>query len=199
MAATFATVIRDGAYSRLQAANPGVTTFRKTPLPPVQPATQLPSLGVYFTEQMTPEGDYDVGEPKFFHEVTLYFSAVDSADAQGLNEEALDAIVNNIMTTLLCDGSFMMLFEGVTSMRRGYFYPEAGDTYFAEVRLAMTIVFRTNWPPEAPNAFLEMDVYPVPSFDGSTAPAIVVQYPQSGNLTGVAGIGLAGSLSSSEG
>jgi hypothetical protein len=188
---TFATAIRDGALARLQTNNPGVATFRTTPLPPTQ-AASLPSLGVYLAgEQMTPDGDYDAGEPKFLNDVTIGFSAVNSADSQGANETALNAIADKVLRTLLCDGSFMMLFEGITSIRRAVSFQKDGDTYFAEVRLAMTVRFRSLWPPEAPYALEEVDVYATTSL---SSPTLAIVLPQAGCLQGVGAIGIAGSL-----
>jgi len=195
---TFATAIRDGALSRLQAAPPSgvvAANITTTPLPPMQGAA-VPAMRVLLlSEDMTPDGDYNVAEPKFIHDASIGLSAVSVADSEGETETNIDAIVNDALATLICDGTFMELFEGITAIRRTYSFPNQGESYFAEVRLQMTVRFRTVWPPNAPYALDEIDVYPVPAFGPApTIPILVNILPQSSCLTGVAGIGLAGSL-----
>lgn len=148
---TLATRIRDAAYDRLSAI-PGYAKKRKTQVPQIQPE-QLPSLSVYITgENLSPDGDGNVGEPRFEAETTIAISVVRGFAENGELMGDIDADVDAIEARLLSDPTFVgfgpgVLFEAITRISRRRLFPQQGETYFAELRLEMTFLTRVSYPP----------------------------------------------------
>lgn len=157
---TLATQIRDAVYSRL-ATLEGYTSFRKSPIPQLQPDA-LPALSVFISgETLTPDGDDNVGEPHFEASVTIAVSVVRGFDDPAVLSGAIDADVDAIESGLLCDPTFVTfgpdaLFEGVSGIKRRRLYPQSGkdgETYLAELRLEITIRTRVSFEPDIDAAF----------------------------------------------
>ena len=154
-----APTIRDAAYHRLVAVmDPSFKATRKVPIPTLQ-ADQVPQLGVFLLqEQYSPQGDYKTGPPRFNVDATYGFSVVDLASAPSVLDGALDALIDQIQTTLLTDPTFVDLFEGVSSMKRTYEWFKDGETYYAEARLQMNIGYAAEFLPATPNALQQVAV-----------------------------------------
>lgn len=65
------------------------------------------------------------------------------------------------------------LFEAVTQITRRNYWPNNGETYFAEVRLEMTFQVRVSYPPVVEDDYLGMRLVTHQRGAGSDAPAIV--------------------------
>lgn len=181
---TAATEIREAVIARLSDL-PGYKKLpRRVPLPQQQPS-DLPQLSVFIMgERLTPDGDANAAEPSFVTEITIGisdmrgFATTDVLDGQ--NDTAVDAIEER----LLCDPSFTTkgpdaLFEAVTGITRRRLYPQDGETYFAELRLEMTFRLRVDYPPNVPDAFLDMAVtLKRPGHAAPADPTLIIPVPQ---------------------
>jgi hypothetical protein len=65
------------------------------------------------------------------------------------------------------------LFEGVTQITRRNYWPNNGETYFAEVRLEMTFQVRISYPPVIEDDYLGMRLTTHQLGNGADAPAII--------------------------
>ena len=157
---TQATKIRNAVYDRLATLR-GYNSFRKTPVPQVQPK-DLPSLAVYImSENMVPDGDANAGEPHYVSDVTVAISVIRGFDDPAVLAGSIDEDIDAIETKLLTDPKFVgfgpnALFEAVPRIQRRRLYPNAGkdgETYFAELRLEMTFQTRCSFEPVIPDNF----------------------------------------------
>lgn len=157
---TLATQIRDAVYDRLSILD-GYTSFRKAPVPQLQPDA-LPALSVFISgETLTPDGDDNAGEPHFEASVTIAVSVVRGFDDPSVLSGDIDADVDAIEEGLLCDPTFVTfgpdaLLEGVSGIKRRRLYPQSGkdgETYFAELRLEITFRTRVSFEPDIDAAF----------------------------------------------
>lgn len=100
-------LVRDGALSRLKVM-PWFSQFFFTSNKSLQIQPQnIPFCGVYFlTETDTPDGDANVGEPRFRSLVVLGFSVIVQNNDPALAEYNLDLSYQAITRGLLCDHSF---------------------------------------------------------------------------------------------
>jgi hypothetical protein len=149
-----ATAIRDMAFLMFE-RSPGYKTIRKTTVRQLQP-DDLPALTFFIaSEQMVPDGDANVGEPRFESTITIGISVTrgfsDPVELDGL----VDVDVDLIEATLLTSTTFLSLFEACTGITRQRLYPQQGETYFAELRLQMSFLTRVHFDPVAPNDFLD--------------------------------------------
>jgi hypothetical protein len=150
---TNATAIRDAAFTRAQASGTW-TKARKTDVPTLT-GTDLPALQVFLlSERMTPDGDANVGVPRFVSEATIGISVVRGFADPVVIDGQIDVDVDAILDGLLCDPTFVGvppagagLFEGVTAINRRRLFPQSGETYFVETRLELTFMFRCDFEP----------------------------------------------------
>lgn len=167
-----ATYIRDQAYNRLTSGNIAVNwkSQRKIPLPTLQ-SEQLPALAVYVqSETMNPDGDDNVSVPSYIVDAVLSISVFDSAEKPEVLAGALDPLVDLIEDTLLQDITFVSLkdangtfvIESFPQIRRSYSYPQAGESYYMEARLSLTVRFRAQFIPVTPTPLTDVmvDVQP---------------------------------------
>lgn len=70
------------------------------------------------------------------------------------------------------------LFEGVTQITRRNYWPNNGETYFAEVRLEMTFQVRVSYPPVVEDEYLGMRLVTHQRGAGVDAPAIITVIDQ---------------------
>jgi hypothetical protein len=173
---TIATYIRDQAYKRLT-VGPIAGNWEKTRKLPIPTLSDqdLPCLSVFMIrENMEADGDETVGPPRFVCNMVLGISIFDSALKPDVLDGKLDTLVDLIEDTLLQDITFVsmkwtdgqQLLEGFPSIQRTNHYPQNGESYLMEARIAMTIKYRVFFEPIAPNAFTEVDVHAAP-FDGT--------------------------------
>lgn len=174
---SYAIVIRDGLLDRIKAlpAFSHVARFSRSKMRTVQ-NEHIPYLACYLLEeQLSPDGDYNDAEPRFFHSLRLGFDYVIQNNDPDSAENNLDAgywAIMNLLTRWdwhLIDG---VDFEGITRGSRRHEYGAAGnsnETPTAELRMDWTLAFRTYWPPVIPDTLEHVHmktVYPWPD-DGS--------------------------------
>lgn len=173
---TIATYIRNQAYARLTtgAISSNWVSTHKSPIPTRQ-GDQLPALGVYLMgEVLTPDGDANVSVPRFVSDVVLGISVLHLAENPEALDGKLDTLVDLIEDTLLQDISFVSLkgedgkdvIESFPQIQRRYSYPQNGESYYAEVRLQITVRFRCYFEPKATTPLTEVDVHVSP-FDNT--------------------------------
>jgi len=178
---TLATQIRDAAFNRIQKAmRVDFKSLRKAPFPTFQ-TDQLPALGVYLLrEDMTPNGDPNVGEPNFKVEATLGISILDDASSEDVLDGRVDKLLDRVEDTLFKDGTFVRLrtpdaptgtplLEGFTRVTRTPTYHKDGESYYLEMRLQISCQFRCYYPPNAPNALTQVGVTVQPFGPGATS------------------------------
>lgn len=191
---TAAFEIREAIIERLSDL-PGYKALpRRVPLPQLQP-NDLPRLSVFIMgERLTPDGDAGAGEPSFVCEVTIGISDMRGFSTPMVLDGQNDAAVDAIEARLLTDPSFVRgvdpskaeddparypLFEAVTGITRRRIYPQDGEAYFAELRLEMTFRTWVNFPPNVPDAFLDMAVTLKPSGEPAPSdPTLIIPVPQ---------------------
>lgn len=154
-------VIRDAIIARAEAMQEGATIqmwnkVNKQPGGTMQP-DEMPTLGVFtMRERMIPDGDGNAGPLQFIHDVTIGLSIAlkesnpDNADA------ALDAKIEALLTKLFGDPSFVSfapgaLFESIEQIDRTRIFPDKGEAYYVEGRVAITFRYRTYWEPVIPD------------------------------------------------
>lgn len=152
--------IRDAAFTRIIKALADFKSARKIPFPTLQP-DQVPALGVYLLrEQYGPDGDPDVGPPRYVIDATIAVAVVDESSKPAVLNGSIDANVDRILDTLLCDPTFLDLrdsasgqpiIESIPQITRTTRFPKEGETYYCEVSLQMTFRFRCLFEPLTPN------------------------------------------------
>lgn len=171
---TISNYIRDQALARIIAAKiaPWKTT-RVSPQPTLQTG-DVPALGAYLIrETMNPDGDANVGVPRFIVDAVISFMVIDIATKPSVLEGSIDAIVDQIETTLLCDPTFVslkdvggnFLIDSIQQITRTYQFPNNGEAYYIECRLQMTFRFFVVFEPLTPNDLLKIDVTTQPMTD----------------------------------
>lgn len=135
-------------------------------------------------ERLTPDGEANAGPPAFVAEITIGISDMRAFATPSVLDGQNDAAVDAIEERLLSDPSFTekgphALFEAVTGITRERHYPQDGETYFAELRLAMTFRIRVDYPPFVPDRFKDMAVTAKrPGHPGAPEPTIIIPVPQ---------------------
>lgn len=155
-------------------------TYRKTPMLQVQP-NDLPMLAVYILrERRVPNGQPEQAEPKFIHELTLGFSGsihAKTADQNTLYE--LETWMSELDDILLSNPKFVMLSEGVTGMDRTSMYAKEGETTLFEIRVEMSLQYRSNFPPRVDDWLETVHVktqFPDKAHADSGTPQVEAQY-----------------------
>lgn len=169
---TIATFIRDAAYNRILNIAPW-KSVRRTPLPTLQ-SDQLPALGVFLLrETLNPDGDANVGPPRYIGDAVISFAITDLASKPDVLDGSVDKLIDLIQDTLLSDGTFIdlrdannqQLIDSIPTIVRTFNFPNVGETYFLECRLAMTFRFFCNFPPRTPNLLRDVMVDVRPNND----------------------------------
>jgi hypothetical protein len=170
-------------------------TARRCKQLPTQPY-HLPFLGVYIMdENMTPDGDWNVGEIRFIHDLKLAFSVqMEGNDPLALElklDEAFWAIMNgcwkdqylaNMLDTYnphTGEGNpDNTRFEGIYRGHRRHVWGAArlnNETPWAELQFEPTIRYRTYWPPIIEDELERITVDVVPLHHGKIPSADEVQ------------------------
>lgn len=182
------TLIREAIIERLQGQDwLPVKAVRRQPRPQIQP-NNLPALLVILVDELeTPEDEANTGPPRFISEVTVGISVVIGQQPPEQLDADLDDIVDRIRSHLLTDPTFVRgvdpakdeddperypLFEAVSKVRRGRLFPQDGETYFAEGRLEITFLARTNYEPVIPDELEHVVITARPAGAGPGTPAI---------------------------
>jgi hypothetical protein len=130
----------------------------------------------------------NAGEPHFTHSAVFGFSVVILNNDDDTQENELDAAHWAIFTGLLTDSSFFLTpspyptsepiqIEGVTRVTRQHVYGTIGksETPIAELRMQMTITFRSVWPPIVKDDLKVIHVKTAFPIEGDTASTIQVE------------------------
>ena len=172
--------IRDAAFTRvfpLTINGVPMKTARKAPVTQVQ-LEQLPALGVFVLSEKDAQLG-DVVQPEFKTTLELGLSWVCMASDEMLIDGSLDEFVAAAKTTLLCDTSFLEMYEFTEGMSREYVFSKQGEAYIAEIRLRMNLTYTTTYEAVAPYDFLLLDVQTAPQ---PGTPIIEIQIPQESQI-----------------
>ncbi len=196
---SYSLVIRDIFFDAV-AEIPFFSTFtkRKSKLFQIQPQ-DLPYFGVYIMdEQMTPDGDINAGEVRFYHTLRLAFSVMIQNNDPVEAEVKLDQAFQAIMMRLWPDQFIMKMLdtmayghpdhfnnpdnvrvEGIARGARRHVWGNStfsNELPWAEMQYDVSCVFRTNWPPVITDDLLHIHVETVPlRHDGTVPPADEVE------------------------
>jgi len=174
---THAIKIRDYAFDHLVPMTINGRTMksaRKVPITTVQPE-QLPALGVFILsereEQLGPKG---VTLPQFECTLDIGISWVLMASDDAFIDGTLDAVVAQAKKILLGDTGFLELYEFTTGITRNYNFSKQGESYIAEIRVAMQVTYKTVYPPLAP---YDLNLIDIQTTAPTGTPTIEVQIP----------------------
>lgn len=172
MSGTPATYIRDQVYTRIEKLFAWKSKV-KVPTVTTQ-GDQFPRLGVYLVrETENPDGDANVGPPRYIDEVVIAISVMDAMYKPEVLEGSVDAMIDAIKNKLLQDITFVSLkneqgqfmLDSIPNISRTYQFPNNGETYYIECRLQMTFRFNVQYEPITPNAFKTLAVDARPNDD----------------------------------
>jgi hypothetical protein len=155
-------------------------SYRNTPAMQVQPG-DLPMLGVYILrEKRQQDTQANIAEPRFLHELTLGFSGAVWAETDDQNRLlALEEWMSELDEILLTNARFVKMTEGITTMDRQSQYAKVGETTLFEIRVEMTIPFRSYFPPKVEDMLERVHVtsqYPDAEHVESGTPQIIREY-----------------------
>ena len=175
---TQATQIRDAIFQLLQTL-PGYVRVRKVPMRQLQPE-ETPSLTVYSADEvLTADEDATASVPHFIHEATFNISVIRGFDDPLVLDGKSDDDMDVIQETLLRSPTLNSMFEGVLMIRRSHAWPQQGDAYYVELRMEMTVQYRSSWDPVIPDDFLTATVTLAPGGDLAAAQEVaIIELPQ---------------------
>jgi hypothetical protein len=155
-------------------------SYRNTPAMQVQPS-DLPMLGVYILREKRQQDSHaNHAEPRFLHELTLGFSGAVWAETDDQNKLlALEEMMSELDEILLTNAKFVMMTEGFTSMDRQSQYAKVGETTLFEIRVEITIPFRSYFPPKVEDMLERVHVttkYPDQEHVDAGTPQIIREY-----------------------
>ncbi|GJE45362.1 hypothetical protein [Methylobacterium soli] len=169
--------VRDLAFERLLAFGT-FKTVRNGISEQIEPADQLPAATVFLRrENRTPDGDANVGEPSFVHDVTLGILVTIDAGSKSDLEPVLHSYTNDAIGFLLSDTTFLSEIEAVTGIDETHVFPKDGETYYAEARVEFSVTFRTSFEPFVPTAYRGANFKTTPSGASGDTPAIRTRIP----------------------
>ncbi len=177
-----AIAIRDAVRSRIE----NLRRFVKIStigVPQLQ-ADDLPYCAIFISrEAMAPDGDSNVGEPRFVSDVTIAISVVRAFTESSTLDADTDQDFADIANALLTDPTFVRfgrdpLFESIERIDTRRLYPQVAETYVCELRMEMTFRTRIGFEPVVFDDYHDtvLTVRPVANPD---APAITVLIVQS--------------------
>lgn len=160
-----AIALRDAAYTRLATmvgSDPVQYLFRYIGKVPIEqePDDQLPSLLVIASnEQMQADGDAVDGPPRFINSLTLNMLVSLSGNDRDRCDTRLSTRMTAVMSTLLCDPTFVVLFEGVESASATRQFDKDGERFFARAHIVLVLQYRTQFDPVIPDDFKQVGIY----------------------------------------
>ena len=169
-------MVRDGALDRLRMM-PWFASFSFSSNKNLQIQPQnIPFCGVYFLSQTdTPDGDANVGEPRFRSSVVLGFSVIVQNNDAAEAEYKLDTSYQAIVRGLLCDHTFydnkQFKIQAFTRAVRQHVFGHTGkenEMPIAELRLEITCDLGTiTYEPIVPDMLetVRMDSKPLADSD----------------------------------
>jgi hypothetical protein len=145
--------IRDAAHQRLKTLRDfglGERVFKARVSPTKD--EELPCLCVvHGGERGAPDGDANVAAPKFIHSFTLRLSIIAAARSQYHLDGEIVTALENVKGLLLTDPTFLDYCEAVDRLDTTFRYPREAEPLLVEAILEMGLVYRSDWPPVAPN------------------------------------------------
>jgi hypothetical protein len=189
---SYSFIIRDMFFDRL-IAHPFFAGFtaRKNKIFQIM-TSQIPYLGVYFVnEDMSPDGDLNVGEIRFTHQLKLGFSVIVVNNDPVACEAKLDQAYWTIMNTLWRDPYLCNLIdtrrypggvsnpdntriEGVSRGTRRHVFGAVGkdnETPIGEMQYEATVKYSADYPAIVTDNLLLIHQETVPLRDDGTIPA----------------------------
>ena len=177
---TQAVALREAIIARVTALG-DYARVRRTPPIPINPA-ELPVFSVWIdAETLVPDGDENVGPLQFVNDVTIMLSDVRGFSDPLSLDGKIDAQIDRIEAALFTDPDFTRfdaeegLFESVERIVRRRYFPQDGETYFAELRTAITFRTRTAFEPVIPDDLNGVDVTARPAGASERTPAIGIR------------------------
>ena len=189
-----ALLIRNGILERLKRQDffKGFKRFGITSSRQVQPE-DLPYMAVYFLgETLNAEGNANHGEPNFVHDcdygVSVIMALSDEEEHEEMLDDAFDAVLGyttgvlGLLTDPTCFKNPAFVVEGITKITRKNDFGMLGannETPVGELKLGLTLQFRTDWPPLVVDDFTTMHVetrYPHADTDPAEVQQVVQQY-----------------------
>lgn len=163
---TQAATIRDAIVSRVKALQVGTAPkvaprfkhVQDDPLPQLQPDT-FPAAAVFIlSEEMSPDGDGNEGPIKFVSDATIAISIARGGGTVKDLSGKVDDDADVILAALFEDPEFTQfgddaLFESVERIERRRIFPQEGEAYFGELRLAITFRSRVEYAPRLVNDY----------------------------------------------
>lgn len=120
-------------------------------------STDLPLLAVFLVNELA-VSDGNAGEPHFLHTLTIGIQAVVLSSDNEAQRAAINAALGKIDLAILTDPPTLLNIEEVTQMQRQFKYGRTGETPFAQLSSAVSMTFRSRWPPFVPDDFLVLHV-----------------------------------------
>lgn len=167
-----ALAFRDATFNILSLL-PGFVSCEKNSIFPVKDE-DLPAIRIFYGgERMSSQGQWNQGAPHFQHTVTIWVSVV----MQGNSPPVLDGTIMNMAETLkyalltgyvtseqdptIEDGayrSWVGYCEGIDNFNIEIRYPREGQESLAEIRCQIEAKLFSDWEPQAPDQFREIDI-----------------------------------------
>lgn len=194
---SYTLMIRDGALARVRKMPffASFKTFRRSPMH-VWQADELPAASIFLLpESMESDGDDNAGEPRFIHTAQFGISILILNNDDDQQENQLDCAFWAIMNGLLTDPTFLIRtyppaaprpqhgdpvpvhIEGIPRITRQHIYGTIGksETPIAELRMQITVNYRTDWPPVEKDDLKVIHVTTAYPIGGDTASTLQVQ------------------------
>jgi hypothetical protein len=146
-------------------------TSRKSKVFKIQ-SQNLPFVGVYIVgEKLTPDGDANVGDIRFYHTLRIGISAIVAVNDPDAAEDALDGAYWAIMNGLLTDDTLTnFLTTTLDDNVRIESFPEAmrkhlwgtddlnNETPYGEMQLELSCTYRSNFYPPVTDDLRVIDI-----------------------------------------
>ena len=155
-ATSYSLAIRDGILARVRVMPffAAFNKFSKSNNFQVMPA-HIPYAGVYFLDEvLTPDGDANAGEPRFFHTMRVGFSIIVQNNDPEAAEDKLDEAFWAIMNGLMCDPTLynndLFRIESYPRASRSHHFGAVdleNELPVAELRAELICTYRSNFPP----------------------------------------------------
>jgi hypothetical protein len=144
-----------------------IKSSRIVPIQTVQP-DQLPALGVYIVSENSVM-DGNVSIPQFVVRLELMIALTVMASDPVFIDGALDDFAGNVYNILLTDPTFLVMFEYVENVKRGFAFKKEGESYIAEIGVTFAVSYRSRYEPLAPNSLTMVDIK-IAETDGTPIP-----------------------------
>ena len=169
--------IRESIVERLTGFGDYASDVRRVLVPQLQPES-IPNISVaVVSEELEPDGDSNVGEPRFVSTIVIGIALVRKGNDTSVTDGQIDSDIEDALEKLLTDATFVTfgpaaLFESVERVSSRRSYPQEGQAYFCVARVEMTFRTRISFEPVIPDHYKGMTITARPT-GHPDAPAIV--------------------------